>query len=264
MRTLLRSLSTITLLAAGLLGAEPTDLVVRDGDVTLTGHVFRPAGAGAKPAVLVVHEWWGRNAYADRRAEELTKDGYVALAVDLYGEAAQDDFPTAVARSKPFYAEPERFSRRLGLFLDAVRRQPGVDGQRVSAIGFCFGGSAVLQAARDGLDLRGVVAFHAGLGSAKPATTTPKARILVCHGGADPFVPPADVAKFFEEMTTAKASWRFEAYGGAVHAFTNPTAGQGVTNVPAGVPFAAAVHYDQAAETASLAAMRTFLADVNR
>lgn len=246
----------------------PKVVVVQDGTTALTGHLFAspvkhlgPAPAVLRPAVLVVHEWWGRNAYADRRAQELAALGYVTLAADCYGEAASDDFPTAVRRSAPFYQDPELFVRRLTPFLTALKAEPGVDPGRISAIGFCFGGSAVLQLARSGAELRAVVAFHPGLKTGKPATAKPLARILVCHGGADPFVPPAEVAGFLTEMTEAKADWRMEIFGGAVHAFTNPEAGKGVTNVPATVPFSQAVAYDASAETASLAAMRAFLAE---
>ncbi len=244
--------------------AEPvlSDLTVRDGDLVLTGRYAAPVRDSEKaPGVLVVHEWWGRNAYADRRAAELARLGYAALAVDCYGEPASPDFPTAVRRSAPFYQDPALFVRRLAPFLAALRARPEVDAQRVAAIGFCFGGSAVLQLARSGTDLKAVVAFHPGLKTAAPATAKPLAAILVAHGGADPFVPPADVAGFFTEMTTVKADWQMAVYGGAVHAFTNPEAGNGVTNVPAAVPFAQAVAHDAAAEAASLAVMRAFLAE---
>ena len=236
-------------------------VTVTEGGVTLTGRAFTPVGDGPRAGVLVVHEWWGRNPYADRRARELAQEGYATIAVDLYGQAPSDDFPTAVQRSTPFYQDPAQFVRRLEPFLAALKATPGVDGQRIAAIGYCFGGSAVLQAARSGMDLKAVVAFHPGLKTGAPATAAPKARILVCHGGADPFVPPADVAAFFQEMTAVKADWSMQVYGSAVHAFSNPTAGQGVTNIPEGVPFSQAVRHDAQAEIASGAAMRTFLAD---
>jgi dienelactone hydrolase len=259
MRTLLLTVAAVVAWAA-----EPvvTDLPVQDGDLVLTGRYAAPVrDSGKAPAVLVVHEWWGRNAYAERRAVELARLGYAAVAVDCYGEPASPDFPTAVRRSAPFYQDPSLFTRRITPFLAALRAKPEVDGQRVAAIGFCFGGSAVLQLARSGADLKAVVAFHPGLKTAAPATAKPLAAILVAHGGADPFVPPADVAGFFTEMTAVKADWQMAVYGGAVHAFTNPEAGQGVTNVPAEVPFAQAVAHDAAAEAGSMAAMRAFLAE---
>lgn len=269
------ALATIALLAAvhPLLSAAEIpsrEVAVRDGDRVLTGRLWNPAEApgpgimALRPAVLVVHEWWGRNAYADRRARELAEAGWVALAVDLYGEPASSDFAEAVARSGPFYREPALFVRRLALFREALLATRGVDPDKLAAVGFCFGGSAVLQAARSGMELRGVVAFHPGLKTAQPATAAPRARILVCHGGADPFVPPADVAAFIQEMTAAQADWRMEVYGRAVHAFTNPEAGRGIANVPPEVPFAQAVAYDAAAEAAAMQAMRSFLAEAVR
>ena len=240
---------------------EVIDLpVVIDGQ-TYTGRLALPGSAGKHPAVLVAPEWWGLNAYAEQRARELAELGYVALAADLYGAPASNDFPTAVARSKPFYTKPALFSARLNPALAALRARPEVDGQRLAAIGFCFGGSAVLQLARDGADLKVAISFHGGLTTAAPAATDAvRAKIIVCHGGADPFVPPADVAAFSQEMLAAHAAWEFHSYPGAVHAFTNPDAGHDVTNIPPGLPFAEAAHYDAAAETASMLLMRQALA----
>ncbi len=251
--------------AAWTPAASVVDLTVQDGPLALAGRLALPTATGPRPAVLVVHEWWGRNAYAERRARELAELGYVALAADCYGEAASDDFQVAVRRSAPFYADPGLFARRLAPALAALRARPEVDARRVAAIGFCFGGSAVLQLARDGQDLRGVVAFHPGLRSAAPAAAGRiRAAILVEHGGADPFVPPAEVQAFVAEMLQAGARWSLRSHAGAVHAFTNPDAGRGVANVPAEVPFAQAVRYDAAAEAAAMAGMRVFLADVLR
>ena len=258
---ILRTALLVFLASASLVAATVSDLVVHDGARALTGRLALPSSTGKHPAVLVVHEWWGRNAYAERRAAELADLGYVALAADCYGEPATDDFPTAVERSKAFYADPGLFFRRLAPAIAALRARPEVDSSRVAAIGFCFGGSAVLQLARSGLDLKGVVAFHPGLKTSAPATAgVITAAVLVCHGGADPFVPAAEVQGFVGEMLAAGADWRFESYAGAVHAFTNPGAGQGVTNVPPGLPFAQAVRHDAAAETASMQAMTSFLA----
>lgn len=253
----------ITLVAVLAMGAvEVVDLPVTIDGRTFTGRLALPGTPGKHPAVLVVHEWWGLNAYAEQRARELAELGYVALAADVYGEPASNDFPTVVARSKPFYAQPALFASRLVPALAALRARPEVDGTRVAAIGFCFGGSAVLQLARGGADLRAVVAFHPGLSSAAPAVTgAVKSKIVVCHGGADPFVPVADVVAFTQEMLAANAAWEIHSYPGAVHAFTNPTAGQGVTNVPLTVPFSKAVHHDANAEVASMAVMRRALAE---
>ena len=258
--------STFALMLLVMLPARAVEVV--DLPITIDGHTYTgrlavPGTPGKHPAVLVVHEWWGLNDYAEQRARELAELGYVALAADVYGEPASNDFPTAVARSKPFYAQPALFAARLAPALAALRHRPDVDGKHVAAIGFCFGGSAVLQLARGGADLNAVIAFHPGLGtSVPPGKDTVKAKIVVCHGGADPFVPVTDVTAFTQEMLAANAAWEFHSYPGAVHAFTNPTAGQGVTNVPPTVPFSQAVRYDANAETASMAVMRRTLTDV--
>lgn len=253
--------SALVLSVAPLAAVEVIDLPVMVGGKTYTGRLALPDTPGKHAAVLVVHEWWGRNAYVERRARELAELGYVALAADVYGEPAADDFAVASERSKPFYANPGLFAERLLPAVAALRARAEVDPAKVSAIGFCFGGSAVLQLARGGADLVSVVSFHGGLGTTAPAAKgAVKARVVVCHGGADPFVPPSDVAAFTQEMLTAGANWEFHSFPGAVHAFTNPAAGTGVANVPAGVPFAQAAHYDQAAETGSMAVMRAVLA----
>jgi len=263
LRGILHSLLVMLLAVLPALAVEVVDLPVTVDGHTYTGRLALPHTPGKHPAVLVVHEWWGLNAYAEQRARELAELGFVALAADVYGEPACMDFPTAVARSKPFYAQPALFAARLTPALAALRERPEVDSKRVAAIGFCFGGSAVLQLARGGADLQAVIAFHPGLSTAAPAAKgAVKAKVVVCHGGADPFVPVADVTAFVQEMLAAEAAWEFHSYPGAVHAFTNPTAGQDVTNVPVTVPFAKAVHYDAAAEAASMIVMRQTLSDV--
>jgi dienelactone hydrolase len=238
------------------------DLPMTVAGHTYTGRLALPGTPGEHPAVLVVPEWWGLNAYAEQRARELAELGYVALAADVYGEPASNDFPTAVARSQPFYAQPSLFAVRLTPALATLSARPEVDSKRLAAVGFCFGGSAVLQLARGGADLKLVVVFHAGLATSAPAAKNAvHAKIVVCHGGADPFVPPAEVAAFSQEMLTANAAWEFHSFPGAVHAFTNPQAGRDVINVPATVPFAQAAHYDANAEAASMVIMRRCLAE---
>ena len=179
-----------------------------------------------RPGVLVIHEWWGLDEYIKRRARMLADLGYVALAVDMYGagkvaqsadeagsemNAVLGDIPTAEAR--------------LDAAIETLRSHPMVDGQRIAAIGYCFGGAMVLHAARTGRDLNGVVSFHGALGSFHtPAPGSVKAEILVCHGADDALVPDEQIAAFKSEMETAEAKVQFEAYEGALHGFTNPDA----------------------------------------
>jgi dienelactone hydrolase len=216
----------------------------------LRGTLAVPVGATNAPGVLVVHEWWGRNDYADRRASELAKAGYVAFALDMYGAGKVATDPAAAgALAKPFYADRSRMVAVARAGLAQLAKAPGVDAKRLSAIGFCFGGTVVLELARAGEPLQLAASFHGGL---KTTTTVAPgaiaAQVLVLHGGADPFVPPADVAGFFEEMTAAKANWRFEAYGGALHAFTNPAADGLRATLPG-------VGYDADAESRAFAAL---------
>lgn len=200
------------------------------GDVTCRGHLAKPAQlpAGGAPAVLVIHDWMGCGDFAKQRAASLAAEGYVALALDMYGAGKIASGPDeARALATAFYKDPALMVARAKAGLDTLRKVEGVDGTRIAVIGFCFGGSVGLQLARSGEDVAGVVSFHGGLKSAAPATAegAVKAKVLVLHGGADPFVPSADVAAFMDEMNQVKASWRMETYGGAVHAFTNPAAG---------------------------------------
>jgi dienelactone hydrolase len=227
------------------------------GELVLEGFLARPAQAsrGLRPAVLVVHDWLGCGPFARERAKALAAQGYVAFALDMYGKGRLASGPAeASGLAKPFYEDPALMVARALAGLEVLRLQPEVDRSRVAAIGFCFGGSVVLQLARSGETLAGVVSFHGGLQTKAPAAEgVVKAKILVLHGGDDPFVPPAQVAGFMEEMKQAKASWRMEIYGGAVHSFTNPAAG---TDPSKGAAF------DEDANRRSQAAQDAFLASI--
>jgi len=199
----------------------------RSGDTVLKGYLAEDAAIkGKRPAVLVVHEWWGLNDYARKRARMLAKLGYVALAVDMFGEGktAQhpDDagkFAGEVMKNKP--AAEARFNAAL----DFIKQQRSVDPTRIAAVGYCFGGGVVLQMARQGVDLRGVVSFHGTLATDTPARDgAVKARVLVFNGEADKMIPPEQVAAFKAEMEKAGAAFRYVGYPGVMHSFTNPDA----------------------------------------
>ena len=194
---------------------------------TLKGYLAYDAGSDAKrPGVLVVHEWWGLNDYIRRRARMLADLGYTALAVDMYGEGQTADNPDEAGRLMNTVLQDMRQGKtRLEAGYGLLKGQSTTDAAHVAAIGYCFGGAMVLHAARIGMDLDGVVSFHGSLGSAhKPAPGSVRARILVCHGAADSLVPDADITAFKREMEEAGADYRFEAYKGALHGFTNPDA----------------------------------------
>lgn len=178
-----------------------------------------------RPGILVVHEWKGLDGYARRRTEMLSRLGYVAFAADIYGKGIRPQtVPEAAAMAGKFRGEDRSLLRgRVNAGLDVLRSQPQVDPLRLAAIGYCFGGTAVLELARSGTDVKGIVSFHGGLNTPKPRDAENiKARILVLHGEADPFVKPEEVAAFEKEMKAARLEYRLVKYPGAQHGFSNP------------------------------------------
>jgi len=180
-----------------------------------------------RPGVIVVHEWKGLGDYAKRRARELAALGYVAFAVDMYGKGIYaQDHKEAGALSGIYRRDRALMRERVRAGLDVLLKQEWVDQSRIAAIGYCFGGSTVLEMARAGFDLSGVVSFHGGLGTPTPAAPgTVKAKVLVLHGADDPHESVESVQAFQDEMRAAQANWQFVSFGGAVHGFTAPHAG---------------------------------------
>lgn len=204
------------------------EVAYRSGDTLLKGYLAHDTAVKDRrqPAVLVVHEWWGLNEYARKRARMLAQRGYTALAVDMYGEGKTASHPEDAQKFAGELMKNQRIAEeRFNAALDFLRRQPSVDPSRIAAIGYCFGGGIVLHMARQGADLRGVVSFHGTLATDTPAAPgAVKAKVLVFNGEADKMVPPEQVEAFKEEMTRAGASFRYVGYPGAKHAFTNPEA----------------------------------------
>jgi dienelactone hydrolase len=201
-------------------------LQYKQDDTILAGYLaYDDAIKGKRPGVLVVHEFWGLNKFAQGRAEKLAELGYVAFAVDMYGQGKvteNRDEARALAshvRSTPLMRE------RAQAGLKVLAQSSLVDPQRLAAIGFCFGGTTVLELAYSGADLRGVVSFHGGLTAPRPEDLKNiKAGILVLHGADDPLIKPEEIAAFQDAMRQAKADWQMILFGGAVHSFTNPEA----------------------------------------
>jgi dienelactone hydrolase len=225
------------------------------GDTTLKGYLARDAAVqGKRPGILVVHEWWGHNEYARKRAEQLAELGYVTLAVDMYGDgktaAHPDDagkFAGAVRSNLPLMKARFEAARAF------LNSQADVDPQQNAAIGYCFGGGVVLEMARSGADLDGVVSFHGSLGGGSTAGPGEvKARILVINGADDPFVTAAQIAAFKAEMDAAGAEYTFINYPGVKHSFTNP--GADAFGEKFGLPLA----YDAQADADSWAEMQAF------
>ena len=198
-----------------------------DGNVVLEGLVAWDDAISNAPGVLIVHQWMGRTEYEDGRAKQLAKMGYVAFALDIYGKGVRPNNPQDAGKTATIYKNDRSlYRRRLKLGLDQLRAQAMVDTKKIAAIGYCFGGTGVLELARSGADVNGVVSFHGGLDSLTPEDGKKiKSKILICHGADDPFVPAKDIEATKKEFTDAKVDWQMIYYSGAVHSFTQPMAG---------------------------------------
>lgn len=230
-----------------------------DDGVRLKGYLaWDAAKEGRRPGVLVVHEWWGHNDYARRRARDLAELGYTALAVDMYGEGKTADHPDdAGAFSSEIMNDASLGEARFRAALTLLKQRETTDPERVAAIGYCFGGAVVLHIARVGEDLDGVVSFHGALGSMhKPEPGSVKARILVLHGAADSFISPEQIDAFQKEMDEAGADYRFVAYEGAKHSFTNPDADSYRER------FGLDLAYDPVADESSWTEMKAFFEEI--
>ena len=212
---------------------------------------------GKRPIVLVVHEWWGLNDYPRMRARQLAELGYFAMAVDLYGNGKVVETPTdAQMAAMPFYQNPQMGYQRLLAAAEKAKSFAQADSSQVVAIGYCFGGGMVLNAAKLGAPFKGVVSFHGSLAGVPPKKELLKSDILVCHGDADPFVPGTEVDQFKKAMDSVQARYTFNAYPGASHAFTNPAATE------TGKRFNLPIAYDAAADSASWNDMKAFFGRV--
>ncbi len=245
--------------------AEVKEPKFKEENVTYTGDsttmngyvVYDENKEGPRPAVIVIHEWWGLNDYAKRRARELAQLGYIAMAIDMFGNGKQADNPdSAMKLAGPFYNNPQMAKARFDAALAKLKTYSQVDASKIAAIGYCFGGTQVLNMANMGEELSGVVSFHGGLQVVTPDKTTLKAQILVCHGAADPFVPKEQVDAFRKQMDSVGAKYTFKAYEGATHAFSNPDA------TANGQKFNLPIKYDAAADTASWKDMRDFFGTI--
>lgn len=207
---------------------QTQDIKYKDGDVTMDGFVaYDDQVQGTRPGVLVVHDWMGFGPFGNDKAKELAKLGYVAFAVDIFGENVRPKNTDEAGKLATMYkSDRALLRRRINAAYEALKGNPIVDPKKIAIIGFCFGGTTALELARSGTPLAGVVSFHGGLNTPKPEDAKNiKAKILVLHGADDPLVPPAEVAAFEKEMNDAQVDWQMVFYSGAVHSFTNPAAG---------------------------------------
>lgn len=228
----------------------------RAGGTTLQGYLaYDDAITHRRPAVLVVHEWWGHNEYARQRARMLAELGYTALAVDMYGDGKTAAHPADASKFAALINAD--IDERRARFLAAkalLESHSTVAAGKTAAIGYCFGGGVVLNMAREGVDLKGVASFHGALATNTPARPGQvRAKVLVQNGGADPMVTAQHIADFHEEMTAAGVEYSLINYPGAKHAFTNPAADE------LGARFNLPLAYDAEADRQSWAALRRFL-----
>lgn len=258
---------TITLLVLTLLitscatgsGQIGHDISYQTNETKMNGYMANvDNGTEKKPGILVVHEWWGHNEYARKRADMLAKAGYVALAIDMYGDGKQADHPKKAGEfSSAVFKEMKEAKKRFQAALETLKSHPHVDKNKVAAIGYCFGGGVVLSMARMGLDLDAVVSYHGSLASpVKAKKGEVKAKLLVFNGEADPMVTKEQIKSFKKEMKKVRADLEFVNFKGAKHAFTNP----GATDL--GNKFGLPLAYDKAADEQSWERTLSFFKEV--
>jgi len=250
----------LSLLAAACAISVQAKLVTKtveykQGTVTLEGYLaYDDSFSGKRPGVLVVHQWMGLTDYEENRAAMLANLGYIAFCADIYGKGIRpQSIKEAGAEATKYKTDRALLRLRVNAGLDELKKCAMVDTKRVAAIGYCFGGTTVIELARSGADLNGIVSFHGGLDSPTPADgKNIKCKLLVCHGADDPFEKPEDLAAFEKELRDANVDWRLIKYGGAVHSFTQPMAND---NPPG-------AKYNARADQRSWADMKNFFAEI--
>ncbi len=247
----------VTVIASA--GIKTEEVSYKSDDVTMKGFLaYDDAIKEKRPGILIVHEWWGHNEYVRNRARMLAELGYTAFALDMYGDGKNTTHPKDAQKfSGEVNENMDKAKKRFLAAMDVLKAQKTVDPDRIAAIGYCFGGSVVLEMARQGLDLDAVASFHGGLKLQTPAESGKiKAKILVCHGADDSFIPAEEIATFQKEMKDAGADVTFISYPGAKHGFTNPGADELAKT--AGIPIA----YNAEADKKSWQEMQNFFKKV--
>ncbi len=228
----------------------------KQGETTLEGFLaYDDATTTARPGVLVVHQWLGLTDYEKHRAEQLAALGYVAFCADIYGKGVRPkNTGEAGVEATKYKTDRKLLRARVNAGLDELKKSALVDKTKVAAIGYCFGGTTVIELARSGADLQGIVSFHGGLDSPTPADgKNIKCKVLICHGADDPFEKAADLAAFEDEMRQANVDWTLIKFGGSVHSFTQPMAGNDNSKGAA---------YNERADRRSWAAMKMFFSGI--
>jgi len=228
----------------------------KQGGTALEGYLaYDDAKPGKKPGVVVVHDWMGMGPYVKMRTEQLAGLGYIAFAADIYGKNVRPkDAKQASEQVGKFKGDRPLLRARAQAALDVLKKDPRVDPTKLAAMGYCFGGTTSLELARSGADVKGVVSFHGSLATPTPDDAKQiKGRVLVLHGADDPHVPLAEVNAFEDEMRKAGVDWVLVKYSGAVHAFTEPAAGN---------DNAKGVAYNEKADKRSFEEMRRFFSEI--
>lgn len=254
MKALLIALTLAGSLAQAKVKTETVNY--KEGNTTLKGYLaYDDSHKEPRPGLVLVHEWMGLNDYAKRRAREMAEKGYIVLAADIYGNGMTTKNPKEAGQLAGKYKNDRAlFRKRMQAALDTLKAQKGVETSKIAAMGYCFGGTGVLELARSGADIKGVISFHGGLGSPTPADAKNiKAKVLVLHGAVDPNVPPEEVAAFQKEMNDAHVDYQLVAYSDTVHAFTNPDSGNDPSKGAA---------YNAVSERRSIVALHDFLDEV--
>jgi len=256
----MKALIPILLTLGGALTAAAqihTELIeYKHGDAVLEGYLAYDTGIkGKRPGVLIVHQWKGLTDYEKKRAEMLAKLGYNVFALDIYGKGIRpQSSQEAGAQAGKYKGNRDLLRARAQAGLAVLQKHELTDPKRVAAIGYCFGGTTVIELARSGADVAGVVSFHGGLDSPHPEDgRNIKCKVLALHGADDPNVPPKDLAAFEDELRQAKVDWQLVKYGGAVHSFTDWNAGDNPQQGAA---------YNEKADRRSWEAMKQFFAEI--
>ena len=246
-----------TMLVASVHAAIQTKTIeYQQGDTTLEGVlVWDDAVRGQRPGVLVVHQWMGLTDYEKHRAEMLAQLGYVAFCADIYGKGVRPkNTAEAGALAGKYKSDRQLLRARVNAALTVLQTREFVDPRHLAAIGYCFGGTTVLELARSGAHIAGVVSFHGGLDAPDPTDgKNIRCKVLICHGADDPFSSPQDIAALETEMHQGGVDWQLIKYGGAVHSFTQPNAGDDNSKGAA---------YNEKADKRSWAAMKEFFAEI--
>jgi len=232
------------------------DVIYKQGDKVFEGFIaYDDRFTGKRPGVLVVHEWFGLGDYAKQRAKQLAELGYIAFAADMYGKGVRaKNGEEASKLATEVKGDRALMRARANAALGVLSKYPQVDSGKLAAIGYCFGGTTALELARSGAPLVGIVSFHGALDTPNLQDAKQvKGKVLVLHGGDDPYVPQKDVDTFQSEMRQAGVDWQFVSYGGAVHSFTNPAAGNDNSKGAA---------YNEKADHRSWEAMKAFFGEI--